>query len=208
MRCIVCVVASAAPLPSPPAFLRIVTLKAGADRMANDMAIELYTENVTMVSLWPGLVKTENMEGMGGDKKLDLLQPRRGLSPDQPPGDFAAALKTPLAETPLLTGRAIAALARDRNKMSRTGKVLLTAVMAREYGFVDERGVRSPPLISVKGMVAKALEPVLRAYDAFEVPDGVAATPLPPVREFFWNTLPDAPLPFWLLKLGAGAPNF
>merc|ERR1712086_456258 len=30
--------------------------KAAMDRMANDMAIELFTENITMVSLWPGLV--------------------------------------------------------------------------------------------------------------------------------------------------------
>ena len=35
--------------------------KAAMDRMANDMAVELATENVTMVSLWPGLVKTETL---------------------------------------------------------------------------------------------------------------------------------------------------
>lgn len=35
--------------------------KAAMDRMANDMSIELVTEGITMVSLWPGLVSTENV---------------------------------------------------------------------------------------------------------------------------------------------------
>ena len=34
--------------------------KAAMDRMANDMAIELATDNVTMISLWPGIVATES----------------------------------------------------------------------------------------------------------------------------------------------------
>ena len=33
--------------------------KAAMDRMAADMAIELATDNVTMISLWPGIVATE-----------------------------------------------------------------------------------------------------------------------------------------------------
>ena len=33
--------------------------KAGCDRMAADCAIELKKDKVTMVSLWPGPVKTE-----------------------------------------------------------------------------------------------------------------------------------------------------
>jgi len=36
--------------------------KAGCDRMAADCAVELKSENVAMVSLWPGAVKTEYME--------------------------------------------------------------------------------------------------------------------------------------------------
>ena len=33
--------------------------KAACDRMASDCAIELKNDNITMVSLWPGPVKTE-----------------------------------------------------------------------------------------------------------------------------------------------------
>jgi dehydrogenase/reductase SDR family protein 1 len=37
--------------------------KSGVDRMATDCAIELKSENVAMVSLWPGGVKTEYIQG-------------------------------------------------------------------------------------------------------------------------------------------------
>ena len=36
--------------------------KAAVDRMAADCAVELKEDNVTMVSLWPGPVKTEYIE--------------------------------------------------------------------------------------------------------------------------------------------------
>jgi NAD(P)-dependent dehydrogenase (short-subunit alcohol dehydrogenase family) len=36
------------------------TVKTGIDRFTADAALELYEDNVSMVSLWPGLVKTEN----------------------------------------------------------------------------------------------------------------------------------------------------
>ena len=36
--------------------------KAGKDRMAADCARELKRDNVTMISLWPGAVKTEYIE--------------------------------------------------------------------------------------------------------------------------------------------------
>eukprot|EP00973_Karenia_brevis_P013624 1848704-Karenia_brevis.AAC.1 len=46
---------------------------------------------------------------------------------------------------------------RRRRKMSgwagrsrHSGKVLIPAAMAYDYGLVDERGVRSPPISSVK----------------------------------------------------------
>ncbi len=37
--------------------------KSGVDRMATDCAIELKNENVAMVALWPGGVKTEYIQG-------------------------------------------------------------------------------------------------------------------------------------------------
>ena len=42
--------------------------KSAVDRMATDCAIELKKENVAMVSLWPGAVKTEFVQEHMSDK--------------------------------------------------------------------------------------------------------------------------------------------
>ena len=48
--------------------------KSACDRMATDCAAELKKENVTMVSLWPGAVKTEFVqENMNDASKHPLL---------------------------------------------------------------------------------------------------------------------------------------
>merc|ERR1712039_263727 len=138
--------------------------KAAMDRMANDMAVELGTDNVTMVCIWPGLVKTENVE----DGVLSGLKERRGLQPGHPEVDFNAILPTPLAETPLFTGRAIAHFARDRNKVQHSGKVLLPPVTAAGYGFVDERGVRSPPFTSLKWILSMLCSPLLDKFGIYQ----------------------------------------
>jgi len=43
--------------------------------MANDLAIELQPEGVTMVSLWPGLVGTENVRdgALSGGRHLPYI---------------------------------------------------------------------------------------------------------------------------------------
>merc|ERR1719428_790938 len=119
--------------------------KAAMDRMANDMAIELAMEN--------------------GAIEEGRMSERRGFAPGAPQMDFNVFLPTPLAETPLFSGRAVAALARDNGKMRHTGKVVIPSVMASGYGFLDERGVRSPPLTSLKFICSLLLAPVLRTLD-------------------------------------------
>jgi len=52
--------------------------------------------------------------------------------------DFAAC-----SETPLYVGRAVAALAADPHVASKTGRVLSSWDLAKEYGFTDADG-RSP----------------------------------------------------------------
>jgi dehydrogenase/reductase SDR family protein 1 len=42
--------------------------KSACDRMATDCAIDLKKENVAMVSLWPGAVKTEFVQENMSDK--------------------------------------------------------------------------------------------------------------------------------------------
>ncbi|MCI0625993.1 MAG: SDR family NAD(P)-dependent oxidoreductase [Acidobacteria bacterium] len=96
--------------------------KAATDKMTADMAHELKEHNVAVVSLYPGLVRTE-----------------RTL-------EAAAWLDLSNSESPLFIGRAVAALAGDANVMQKTGKVLVAAGLAEEYGFVDEDGKRPRPL--------------------------------------------------------------
>lgn len=184
--------------------------KAAMDRMANDMAIELETENITMVSLWPGLVKTENVKD--GAIDTNSMKERRGMQPGMPQIDFNDLLSTPLAETPLFNGRAVAAFARDQQRSHHSGKVLIPAVMAFGYGIVDEHGLRSPPLTSLKHMLSPFLKHILEYCGLWHV-RGECFTPLSGEASLsrnavlFWNKLPDFAVPGFLLRLGAGSPN-
>eukprot|EP00794_Sanderia_malayensis_P019122 gene19122-21039_t len=88
--------------------------KEANDRMAVDMGIELRKKNVCSVSLWPGAVITETVaEEMKMSKAFE-----------QP-------------EDATFTGKAIVALANDKNVMSKTARVLIVSELAREYGFRD-----------------------------------------------------------------------
>ena len=92
--------------------------KTGVDRMSMDMAHELKEFNVACVSLWPGTVKTEFV----------ISQVEKG----------EAQLDLDAAESPVYSGRAVAALAADPKRIEKTGKVLRVAELASEYGFQDE----------------------------------------------------------------------
>jgi dehydrogenase/reductase SDR family protein 1 len=92
--------------------------KAGVDRMARDMARELRPHGVTAVALWPGIVKTERLQ----------LEPDR-LGFDSTNGESAQ-----------FSGRAVAALAADPKRIEKSGKSLVVAELALEYGFTDIDG--------------------------------------------------------------------
>ncbi len=96
--------------------------KAATDKLTSDMAHELKSQNVAVVSLYPGLVRTEKV--MAASAWLDLSN----------------------SESPQFTGRAVAALAADSNVMEKSGKVLITARLAEEYGFTDVDGKQPKPL--------------------------------------------------------------
>jgi dehydrogenase/reductase SDR family protein 1 len=92
--------------------------KAGVDRMSRDMGRELSPHGVCVVSLWPGIVKTERL----------LLDPERiGFDPTN-------------GESARFSGRAVAALAADEKRLARAGQALVVAELAREYGFTDVDG--------------------------------------------------------------------
>lgn len=97
--------------------------KAGLDKMAADMAVELTGTGVSAVSLWPGLVKNEVMQGFMA----------RGL-------DNFQGFPLANAETPEFIGRVVAALANDPDLAARSGHTLITAETALDYGVTDIEG--------------------------------------------------------------------
>ena len=82
--------------------------KAATDKMTADMAVELRSHGVTVVSLYPGLVRTEKV--MEAAEWLDLTN----------------------SESPEFIGRAVAALAGDPEVARHTGTVLVAAALAAE----------------------------------------------------------------------------
>lgn len=136
--------------------------KAACDRMAADMAVELKPHQVTSLSIWPGIVGTELMTQFAAEM---------GLGDGQPAGAGAdtAAPDHYNWETPLLTGRVIAALASDRHLLRHTGQVQIVAELAKEFGAVDVEGNRPASLRSLRFVLPYAV-PGLRPY-AELVPD-------------------------------------
>lgn len=96
--------------------------KAATDKLTADMSHELREHNVAVVSLYPGLVRTEKV--MLAAEWLDLSN----------------------SESPQFIGRAVAALAADPRMIEQTGKVFVAARVAEEYGFADIDGKRPKPL--------------------------------------------------------------
>jgi NAD(P)-dependent dehydrogenase (short-subunit alcohol dehydrogenase family) len=96
--------------------------KAATDKLTADMATELRPHGVTVVSLYPGLVRTEKV--MQAAAWLDLTN----------------------SESPEFVGRAVAALAADSEVMRHTGGFRVAANLAIEYGFTDIDGKTPRPL--------------------------------------------------------------
>jgi NAD(P)-dependent dehydrogenase (short-subunit alcohol dehydrogenase family) len=115
--------------------------KAGVDKMAMDMAVDLREHDVASMSLWLGFVRTERNE--------PLFQ-----HPDAMKGPYGKFLAN--AESPELVGRVIDALHRDPKRMDRSGRVLIVAELAEEYGITEADG-RQPK--SNRGVLAEPPEP-------------------------------------------------
>ncbi|GAA2372035.1 putative oxidoreductase [Gordonia sihwensis NBRC 108236] len=100
--------------------------KAAVDKMAHDMAVDFKPFDVAVVSLWMGLLKTEvNMAAFSA-------------RPDLYDGLVATA------ESVEFPGRVIDALSRDRDRMKYSGRVLVAAELAQEYGITDVDGSTPP----------------------------------------------------------------
>ena len=96
--------------------------KAAVDKMSEYMAHELKKFNVAVVSLYPGLVRTESV--MKNAKHFDMSN----------------------SESPQFIGRVVAALAADPDIRKKSGKVLVAAQEALEYGIQDIDGKQPRPL--------------------------------------------------------------
>jgi NAD(P)-dependent dehydrogenase (short-subunit alcohol dehydrogenase family) len=92
--------------------------KAADDRMVAVTAAQLAARDVTAVGLYPGLVRTEGV--MRAADFFDLSN----------------------SESPEFVGRAVAALAADPEVRRHTGRCLVAAELAGEYGFTDVDGSR------------------------------------------------------------------
>jgi NAD(P)-dependent dehydrogenase (short-subunit alcohol dehydrogenase family) len=95
--------------------------KAGADKMAADMARELRPHNVAAVSIWMGGLDTERARA-----HLDSLPPE--------------ARPTGRRESPQFTGRVIAALYAADDLMHYSGRALIGAELGARLGVTDIDG--------------------------------------------------------------------
>lgn len=90
--------------------------KRATDLLAAEAAVDLRPHGVSVVSLYPGLVKTEGV--MKHAAYFDLTN----------------------AETPQFTGRAVVALATDPDALRWSGQALAVADLAEALGFTDVDG--------------------------------------------------------------------
>lgn len=98
--------------------------KAGVDKFAHDMAVELRPHEVASVSIWMGMLKTDRC--------------RKAIADE--PGKYEGAWD--VAEHPEFTGRVISAIYKDPRRMEKSGQILIGAEAGLEYGVTDVDGVQ------------------------------------------------------------------
>jgi NAD(P)-dependent dehydrogenase (short-subunit alcohol dehydrogenase family) len=96
--------------------------KAGMDKFAADMAVDLKESNVAVVSIWMGALLTERL-------KMIIASDR---------GKYGYLEQ--VAETPEFTGHILWALYNDPKLMEMSGQTLIGAEMALKYGIADKDG--------------------------------------------------------------------
>lgn len=96
--------------------------KAATDKLTSDMAAELKDFDITVVSLYPGLVRTEGV--VRAAEYFDLSN----------------------SESTEYQGLAIAHLYKDPRKKERSGTVVLSAALGDDYNFSDFDGKRPKPV--------------------------------------------------------------
>jgi NAD(P)-dependent dehydrogenase (short-subunit alcohol dehydrogenase family) len=100
--------------------------KAATDKLTADMAHELRPHGIVVISLYPGLVRTESVLEAAKYGVFDLSK----------------------SESPEFIGRVIGALAHDPRLADRSGHVAVAAQAALELGVSDVDG-RQPPVLTL-----------------------------------------------------------
>lgn len=98
--------------------------KAATDKMSSDMAHELRANDVAVVSLYPGLVRTESVVEAARGGWLDISN----------------------SESQEFIGKVIAALSADPQLIARSGRVVVAAQLAKELKVCDIDGRKPVPL--------------------------------------------------------------
>jgi len=93
--------------------------KAAVDKLTRDIGREFRKTGVSIVSIWPYMVRTEAVQALL-DKGIDL--PMDG------------------AETQRFVGRGVAVLAADAERVEKNGKIFTSRQLADLYGFRDSDG--------------------------------------------------------------------
>jgi len=106
------------------------SVKLALKGLALHMAAELMPHGVAAVAITPGFLRSETMLERFGVSEANW---RDGGKKDK---NFLES------ESPLFVGRAVAALASDPNLLDRTGQLLSSWELGREYGFTDADGRR------------------------------------------------------------------
>ena len=119
--------------------------KVAQEKMMRDMAVELEDHPVSIMTVWPGFVRTE-VVGNHLDNDPAFFRNALGNAWSCVPGKLeeleAMSLEElrGLMESPVFTGRAIAALANDPNVKAKSGGVFSVVSLAKAYGFTDVDG--------------------------------------------------------------------
>ncbi|HEY9032931.1 MAG TPA: SDR family NAD(P)-dependent oxidoreductase [Pseudomonadales bacterium] len=118
--------------------------KAAVDKFANDMAVDFRPFNIACVSIWMGLLRTE--------RTLAVMD----AEPEKYGGMKA------MSESPEFTGRVIDALFHDPALMEKSGRILVAADEALEYGVTDIDGSQPPSPTAMLGHPAQANPAIVR----------------------------------------------
>ena len=159
--------------------------KAAVDRMAKDMSRELAPLGIDCLSVWPGVVRTEKMEGL-----LDRGDFERRTGLYYPPE---------CVETPLYTGRVVASLAADSDRSAYNGAVSVVAEVARKRGIADKDGESPPSIRSLRFL----LPAVILGRMGKERREGAGKG----FRDWLVKSAPDVLLPMAFMEGGAPAPR-